>query len=208
MANELSEQKAALRSQVRAAIKNLTPAARAGAAARARSLLQQQMIWNQARSVLFFAPLPDELDIWPLLQESLATGKTVALPRFSPFNNNYAACRIRDLRADVQTGKFGIREPADTCEPLLQGGPDLVLVPGIAFDWQGRRLGRGQGFYDKLLSTARGAKCAVAFDEQIVAEVPVEPHDIRVGYILTPTRWVEVHGGRKAVTAPSKPPPR
>jgi 5-formyltetrahydrofolate cyclo-ligase len=67
----------------------------------------------------------------------------------------------------------------------------LVLVPGVAFDSHGRRLGRGKGFYDQLLAFVRGTKCGVAFDEQIVPEIPIEPHDVRLNCILTPTRWIE-----------------
>jgi 5-formyltetrahydrofolate cyclo-ligase len=67
----------------------------------------------------------------------------------------------------------------------------LVLVPGVAFDLRGRRLGRGKGFYDRLLADAGGLKCGVAFDEQIVTEIPVEPHDVSVDCILTPTRWIQ-----------------
>ncbi|MBP9903534.1 MAG: 5-formyltetrahydrofolate cyclo-ligase, partial [Verrucomicrobia bacterium] len=68
---------------------------------------------------------------------------------------------------------------------------DLVLVPGVAFDPRGGRLGRGQGYYDRLLAGVRGTKCGVAFDEQIVDAVPVGPLDIRLNCILTPTRWIE-----------------
>jgi 5-formyltetrahydrofolate cyclo-ligase len=68
---------------------------------------------------------------------------------------------------------------------------DLVLVPGVAFDARGGRLGRGKGFYDRLLSAVNGTKCGVAFDEQIVDAVPVGPLDVLVNCILTPTRWIE-----------------
>ncbi|MEY2466031.1 MAG: 5-formyltetrahydrofolate cyclo-ligase, partial [Verrucomicrobiota bacterium] len=68
---------------------------------------------------------------------------------------------------------------------------DLILVPGVAFELHGRRLGRGKGFYDRLLADMRGTTCGVAFDEQIVAEIPVEPHDVHLDYLLTPTRWIE-----------------
>jgi 5-formyltetrahydrofolate cyclo-ligase len=69
---------------------------------------------------------------------------------------------------------------------------DFILVPGVAFDLSGRRLGRGKGYYDRLLKQTRGTTCGVAFDEQIVGEIPVEPHDLNVNCILTPTRWIEV----------------
>jgi 5-formyltetrahydrofolate cyclo-ligase len=62
----------------------------------------------------------------------------------------------------------------------------------VAFDLHGRRLGRGKGFYDRLLARTRGTKCGVAFDEQIVAKITVEPHDAQVNCLLTPTRWIEL----------------
>jgi 5-formyltetrahydrofolate cyclo-ligase len=68
---------------------------------------------------------------------------------------------------------------------------DLILVPGLAFDLNGRRLGKGKGYYDRLLAGVSGIKCGVAFDEQVVSEVPAGPHDVRVNCILTPTRWLE-----------------
>jgi len=68
---------------------------------------------------------------------------------------------------------------------------DLILVPGIAFDLRGRRLGRGKGYYDRWLPALRGKTCGVAFDEQIVDDIPLEPHDVVVNCILTPTRWIE-----------------
>ena len=88
-------------------------------------------------------------------------------------------------------GKFGVREPAERCAPVPLNRLDLVLVPGIAFDIRGGRLGRGQGYYDRLLSAVTGLKCGVAFDEQIVDAVPVGPLDVRLNCILTPTRWIE-----------------
>jgi 5-formyltetrahydrofolate cyclo-ligase len=69
---------------------------------------------------------------------------------------------------------------------------DLILVPGVAFDLQGRRLGRGKGYYDQLLGALHGTRCGVAFDQQVVDEIPMAPHDMTLHCILTPTRWVEL----------------
>jgi 5-formyltetrahydrofolate cyclo-ligase len=69
---------------------------------------------------------------------------------------------------------------------------DLILVPGLAFDLRGHRLGRGKGYYDQLLRGLGGITCGVAFDQQIVAGIPVEPHDVRVNRVLTPTRWIQM----------------
>jgi 5-formyltetrahydrofolate cyclo-ligase len=87
------------------------------------------------------------------------------------------------------TGKFGVREPVASCEKIVLKHLDLILVPGLAFGLDGHRLGRGKGFYDRLLAVLHGPACGVAFDEQIVSVLPVEPHDLRLNCILTPTRW-------------------
>lgn len=192
MGTDIQKVKVALRERIRAALQTISPEVRVTASAQARALLKRETIWGKAQTILFFAPLPEELDIWPLLAEALADGKTVALPRFVSSTRTYAAARVQDLQRDIRTGKFGIREPAEHCQEILLGQVDLVLVPGMAFDLHGCRLGRGKGFYDQLLSAVRGVKCGVAFDEQIVSEVPATLRDERVSCILTPTRWQAV----------------
>ena len=97
--------------------------------------------------------------------------------------------RLGDVLAIITAWSRGEAE-----EPILPEDLayllDVVLVPGVAFDLGGRRLGRGAGYYDRLLTGVRGTTCGVAFDEQISGELPVEPHDVHVNCILTPTRWL------------------
>jgi 5-formyltetrahydrofolate cyclo-ligase len=159
-----------------------------------RDRLKEQAIWKNAGAVLFFAPLPDELDLWPLLEEALAAGKIATLPRFNPAGKNYVACRVQNVRSDIVTGQFGIREPAARCAGIPLKRLDLILVPGVAFDWHGHRLGRGKGFYDRLLAGTRGVKCGITCDGQMVNEVPAGPSDVRMNFILTPTRGAEIAG--------------
>ncbi|HWD92353.1 MAG TPA: 5-formyltetrahydrofolate cyclo-ligase [Verrucomicrobiae bacterium] len=185
------ENKSTLRQQIRARIKSLPPDQRAAASAQACARLEQQPVWERAQLVFFYAPLPGELDIWPLLRDGLAAGKTIALPRFDSATGRYVACQITDIAQDLSAGQYGIREPGGHCIAIPSNRLDLILVPGVAFDAYGRRLGRGKGFYDQLLESVRGRTCGVAFDEQIVEAVPVEPHDVHLNCILTPTRWIE-----------------
>lgn len=192
MGNQIQDSKQALRGRIRERLKTMTEEQRAAGSQLARALLASQPRWQTAHSVLFFAPLPGELDVWPLLGAALAEGKTAALPRFVAETNSYVACGIRDLARDLKTGQFGIREPADGCPEISLNRLDLVLAPGLAFDPRGRRLGRGRGFYDRMLATVRSTTCGVAFDEQIVSDLPVEPRDVSVNCILTPTRWIEL----------------
>jgi len=191
MEDTIREAKAQMRRQVRAEVNRMTLEERISASASARTRLTAQPQWQESKSVLFFAPVPGELDIWPLLEPALKEGKCVCLPRFEEGRDHYVACRIGNGSSHVKAGRFGIREAADSCEELSLNRLDLILVPGVAFDLQGRRLGRGKGFYDQMLASVRGTTCGVAFDEQIVETVPVEPHDIHLNCILTPTRWIQ-----------------
>ena len=191
MTTHLNAQKAALRNQIRTALKTISPAVRAAASAQTCVRLKQQKIWEEARTVLFFAPLPEELDLWPLLVDALAEGKTVALPRFVSRTQTYTAAQLQNLQTDIRTGQFGIREPVERCVEIPLDRVDFVLVPGVAFDLHGRRLGRGRGLYDRLLTEVRGMRCGVAFDEQVVAEVPAAEHDECADILLTPTLWVK-----------------
>jgi 5-formyltetrahydrofolate cyclo-ligase len=201
MQDTIQEAKQSLRRRFRDALTGFGQAEREAASALARTRLKAQPLWQEAQRILFFAPLPEELDVWPLLGDAFSAGKGVALPRFAAESSGYEACIIRDLAVDLQVGHFGIREPKAGCARLTGERLDLILVPGVAFDLQGRRLGRGKGYYDRLLTALRGSvgrtlalptACAVAFDEQIVDEVPAEPHDVRMDCILTPTRWIPV----------------
>jgi len=189
-----SNPKSDLRRKIRAALEKISPAVRTALSAQIRDRLKEQAVWKNAGSVLFFAPRPDELDLWPLLEEALAGGKIAALPRFNPAGKNYVACRVQNLRSEIAPGEFGIREPAARCPEIPLSRFDLILVPGVAFDWHGHRLGRGKGFYDRLLANVRGVICGITFDEQMVNDVPVGPSDVRMNFILTPTRGAEIAG--------------
>jgi 5-formyltetrahydrofolate cyclo-ligase len=192
MSEHLQTSKQALREEIRARLQSLTEAQRANYSVNARTLLSAQPAWQAAETILFFAPLAGELDIWPLVDEAIMANKSVALPYFATLLDRYVACEIHELDRDLKVGRFGIREPADRCLQIPLNRLDFVLVPGVAFDLQGRRLGRGKGFYDRLLADLRGTICGVAFDEQIVSELPVGPTDISVNCILTPTRFIEL----------------
>jgi 5-formyltetrahydrofolate cyclo-ligase len=186
--------KDALRRKMRAASQNAAPEKRTADSKMLRALLKRQTFWQNAASVLFFAPLPDEVDIWPLLEEAITGEKIAALPRFDPQSQSYSAARVRNLRSEILPGQFGIREPSAACVEISLHNLDLILAPAIAFDPRGHRLGRGRGFYDRLLAGVRGIKCGVAFDEQIVEDVPVGKLDVRMDFILTPTRLIKGAG--------------
>jgi len=184
-----SQIKVQLRREIRAALAKLSPEE---CAAGSRSLLErlkEQVIWTNARSVLLFVPVGSEPDIRPLIGEALAQGKTVALPRHVDTGDFYEPRVIRDPASELHPGWLGVPEPGPMCTIFPANQLDFALVPGIGFSLDGGRLGRGKGYYDRLLAEVHGLKCGVAFDCQVLSGVPVEPHDVRLNCILTPTRW-------------------
>jgi 5-formyltetrahydrofolate cyclo-ligase len=183
--------KSELRIEMRAKLHAMTAEQRHGASAQACKLLRQQQIWTNAQSVMFYSTLTDELDFSPLIDEAFSLGKTVALPKFVESTKSYTPFKISHAQRDCAVGKFGIVEPTATCAEFPANRLDLILVPGVAFDLTGHRLGRGQGHYDRLLAHVTGIKCGVAFDEQLVQRIPAEAHDIRMNCVLTPTRFIE-----------------
>jgi 5-formyltetrahydrofolate cyclo-ligase len=189
MTLDLTAQKGDLRRQIRAELKVLTAEERRQASIAACDLLRQQAVWRKAQNILFYAALPGEIDLAPLVGEALAEGKTAALPGFVAETGAYDAFVIRHLANDCAPGKFAVAEPKPGCARLPLNRLDLVLVPGVGFDVTGHRLGRGQGFYDRLLANITAVKCGVAFDVQMVERLPAETHDIRMNCLLTPTRW-------------------
>ena len=174
---------------IRARLEKISPAVRAVESIELCERLKAQI--PSAHTILFFAPLPDELDVWPMLELAVALGTNCALPFFDAEKKTYGAKQLKNLAADIVIGKFGVREPAATCEEISLSRFDLVLVPGMAFDLAGNRLGRGQGFYDRMLAEVSGIKCGVAYDFQLLEKIPTEPHDAKVNFIFTPARGVK-----------------
>lgn len=192
MTTALTEAKAALRREMRAWLRARSPAERAGASAAARALLQTRLEWRRAHRVLLYVPLADELDLWPLAAELLRTGRQPALPRFNPQLRGYEAALIAQLERDLRPGRYGIPEPGPDCPAIPLNQLDLLLIPGLCFDREGRRLGRGRGYYDRLLTLPHGPACGVAWDHQVRDRLPAGPEDQTVDCILTPTRWLAV----------------
>jgi 5-formyltetrahydrofolate cyclo-ligase len=183
-----------LRARLRERLRGVTAARREDLSAQARGLLSRQRVWREAGAILFYAALADELDLRPLLEQALAEGRSVALPRFVPATGLYEACQIGDFARDCAPGKLGIAEPGAGCPAFPLNRLDLALVPGVGFDAAGHRLGRGRGYYDRLLAGVTGTRCGVAFDEQMAEEIPAEAHDIVLNCIITPTQWMEFPG--------------
>jgi 5-formyltetrahydrofolate cyclo-ligase len=182
--------KLAIRRQVLAARDALSPDYRAAAAEAIAGRLTALPSFARARTVLLTLAFRSEWNTLPLVHAALATGKVVAIPRVNAATRMLDLFALTDPERDVAAGFHGIPEPHSHCAPVAPATVDWVLVPGVAFDAAGRRLGYGGGYYDRLLPLlAPGAARVVgAFDLQIVERVPAAPHDLTVGAIVTETR--------------------
>jgi 5-formyltetrahydrofolate cyclo-ligase len=143
-----------------------------------------------ARVVLVTLPFGSEWDTRQLARAALASGKTLVVPRVNSATRMLELHAIGDLAADVASGYRGIPEPLPTMPRIDAAVIDWVLVPGVAFSPDGRRLGYGGGFYDRLMSTLKpaAARVAGAFDAQIVARIPSAAYDLCVERIVTESR--------------------
>ena len=150
--------------------------------------------FEAAGTVLLYATYGSEVRTVPIIERALAAGKRVALPLIEREANRLRPLQIRSLADDTVPGVWGIPQPVPArCPELHLAAFDLILTPGVGFDERCYRLGHGKGYYDRLLKAAREARprvlaVAAAFDLQVVAELPVEPHDQSVDLIFTESR--------------------
>ena len=185
-------EKQALRGRVLAQRDELSVPTRAADSLAISRRLQALPSLEPAHTVLLTLPFRSEWDTRALASDLLRAGKRLAVPRVDRAARMLRLHAVDELVADIVAGHLGIPEPRETLPIIEPGEIDWVLVPGVAFDAAGRRLGYGGGFYDRLLPLIRdGApRIAGAFDIQIVDEVPAGPHDRRVDAVVSPTRML------------------
>jgi 5,10-methenyltetrahydrofolate synthetase len=186
------ESKSALRTRTLSARASLGSEARAEASlAIAGHLLRLPALFTSG-TVSAYVGFDTEIDTAPFLAAILAQGKRLVLPRVvdveSRERRHLVLHQVGDVARDTRPGRWGIREPdPDLCPVVDPLDIDLVLLPGVAFDRSGGRLGYGAGFYDRLLGSMRPdcIRVAAAFSIQVVPAVPLEPHDQRVQRLVT-----------------------
>lgn len=181
-----------IRQQVRKARQQLSAECQAQSAV---SLVQQAQHFpelQQAQHIALYLSNDGELDTAPLLQHLLQQGKTLYLPVLHPFTPGYLLFQRYDALTPMQLNKFGIREPKpDVTTIELPTQLDLIFMPLVAFDEQGKRLGMGGGFYDRTLAalpktSQKPLLVGLAHQCQQVAAVPTEPWDVPLPLVLTP----------------------
>lgn len=174
----MTASKTEIRRSVKALKKEIGDAEKKECANRVLSMLLQCGEVADAGSLLLYHALPDELPTSTIIR-TLGTEKRIFLPRVA--SNDL---EIVEFKGDnLQKGAYGIEEPVG--EAITEECIDIAIIPGVAFDRKGNRLGRGKGYYDRLLKNLRCTKIGVAFSCQIVDKVPHEVHDMAMDLIVT-----------------------
>ena len=144
--------------------------------------------FKKSKVIMFFVSFNSEVNTHDMIRKSLQS-KTVAVPKVA--EHEIEPSVILDIDSLVASGKFGILEPIEPMK-IAYKNIDLVLVPGLAFDREGHRIGYGFGYYDKFLrKVPRAAKIGLCFDFQVVDRIPREEHDVPVDMIVTEERVLE-----------------
>lgn len=178
--------KKALRQELRARLDALPTEQLQQRSAAACRLLCGQKEYRQAEILMLFLSSLREVDTQQLALQAWADLKRVLAPRVSWDQRRMLPIEIKSLVSGVEEGSMGLREPVEGL-PVPVADIDMVVVPGLGFDHEGNRLGRGRGFYDRFLSHPdfRGVSCALALEEQYVESIPVRPHDKRIQMLVT-----------------------
>lgn len=188
-ANASRAAKAALRKPVLARRAALDPAGVLEASRRAAVLVESLEPWRSAREAMVYFAFKGEMDAGPLLEGLWRRGARVLAPRCRPGQAGVLDVACVTCLDELAPGAYGILEPhPERCPPLAEYAPDAALIPAVAFDRKGGRLGFGQGYYDRLLAGpgfARTYLIGLAHPFQVLDEVPMDQWDRPVHAVVT-----------------------
>ena len=181
-----NQNKPALRRQLRDQLAAMPDDARHRKSILACSFIASSPEFEAARVVMLYLSMQTEVDTSPLALKAWQAGKTVVVPKVSWNQRRMLPVEISSLNDHMTTSGPGVREPIEG-KPVPVDFIDFVVVPGLGFSEKGYRIGRGMGFYDRFLAQPEfiGTSCGLAFEEQIVPELPVLDHDIPLSMLVT-----------------------
>jgi len=166
-------------------LKHLDPHVRQDADVRILEYMKGSEIVNKSLNIMIYVSLPSEVDTRGLLEYLLCSGKNISVPAVE--GDHIAAVRVRSLES-LKPGKFGVFEPQlEHREYVEPRELDLVILPGLCFTEDGKRLGRGGGFYDRFLKLIPDSvhTIGLCYGAQVGQEIPFEEHDMKVDEIVT-----------------------
>lgn len=179
-------EKSLLRSQLRQVLRSMSADRRARASALACRNLVQSPHFRRAGSVMMFLSFSFEIETEMAIRAAWQAGKCVTVPKMQTQGPNMVPVRIEPHVHDFSIGAAGLRNPI-IAEEVPAQSIDLVITPGLGYDRQGNRLGRGGCYYDNFFAQAgfRGHRCGFAFADQLVSRVPKADHDQVVHTLVT-----------------------
>lgn len=190
----MSVSKNAQRRELTKKIKALNGADRAAFSRRAIARLLAEPHYASAGTIAAYSSFGNEFPTTEILAAALTGGKRLALPRIDPSDSSMTFYAVSDVQNDLESNPLGFREPHKRLPviPIEQIG--LIVVPGLGFDPQGNRLGRGAGYYDRFLARPgiSAFVCALAFECQIMDAILTAENDIPVHCIFTEDRTIHV----------------
>lgn len=185
----MSGEKKELREEARARLKALSLPERVERGQRAVKRLLASPEYAASKIIFAYYSVAPEMDTHALIANGLADSKTVGLPRTQKTDCSMHFHSITHLVNDMEVAHFKFHEPKAALPIIPADQAGLIIVPGLAFDLRGNRLGRGAGYYDRYLPQAKNAVvCALAFECQILNNIPSQNHDKPVHLIFTEDR--------------------
>ena len=149
------------------------------------------MAFRDAKTVFVYSSVHSEVQTQPIIRAAWRAGKRVALPVSVKKERRLVFRLASDLEADLLPGMMRIPEPKASCPRMNLEEAECIVVPGIAFDRRGHRIGYGAGFYDRFLrQVPRAPRIGLAFEVQLVASVPHADHDQHMNFIVTERRAI------------------
>lgn len=199
MSSSTEQLKQNLRRALKEKLRKISASERVNASKLATERLIASEKWHLSQTVLLYASLDTELSTDSLIQTAWEQNKRVALIRISSPTNSNQNETIESIQAlqfdlrlisnwdETEKGLWNVRQPSAQTSPISIDPIDLILTPGLAFDRQGNRLGRGASLYDRLLAQKKSHTLAIGFfySFQEVEKIPTEPHDQKLEYVIT-----------------------
>lgn len=178
------EEKEKIREWVKEKLKELPEEERRKKSEKIKAHLLTHPWFEGAKHIFIYLSFQKEVDTFPIIRESLKAGKTILVP-WTVNQQEMIPVVLKKLE-NLEKGKWGIPQPVEKF-PFPREKIDLVILPGLAFDKKGNRLGRGKAFYDRFLSSlsSRIKKVALAYSFQVIDNLPTDHHDIPVEEIIT-----------------------
>ena len=192
MHESIGRQKAVIRKVVLGLRDALAPEERVSHSLLIKESLFKLPQFLSARTVMFYVSFRSEVETHAMIREALAAGKTVVVPITDMKSRRLVLSRLEDFNDDLAPGTWGILEPkTEKIRPVSYHDINLVIAPGAAFCANGNRIGYGGGFYDQLLRESKKSAVALAFEMQLLSDVPFRPEqDVPVHYIITEKRVI------------------